>query len=186
LAQGKSVKNIVSVASFFVSRIDVVTDAVLDKIVKQGAENAELAKKAYGQVAISSAKVAFQIYKELFNGARFAKLAEQGASKQRLLWASTGTKNPNFSDIKYVEALIGPDTVDTIPVETLDAFRDHGDPKIHLEENTQEAELILQSLPGLGIDLDQVTQQLEDEGVAKFNEPFDTMMATLEKATAKV
>ena len=131
-------KHVASVASFFVSRIDTLVDPLLDKLLSQGGEEAELAKKLRGQVAIASAKIAYQIYKEIFAGDRFRKLAAQGARVQRLLWASTGTKNPDYPDVKYVEALIGPDTVNTAPVETLDAYRDHGEPKARLEQDVKE------------------------------------------------
>jgi len=96
-----------------------------------------------------------------------------------LLWASTGTKNPDYSDVKYVEALIGPETVNTAPIETLNAYRDHGEPKARLEQDVQEARWVLERLPELGISIDNVTQQLEDEGVEKFNKPFDKLMETL-------
>ena len=98
---------------------------------------------------------------------------------QRLLWASTGTKNPDYSDVKYVEALIGPDTVNTVPLETLDAYRDHGEPKARLEQDVKKARRVLERLPELGISIDNVTGQLEDEGVEKFNKPFDKLLATL-------
>ena len=101
------------------------------------------------------------------------------APAQRLLWASTGTKNPGYSDVKYVEALIGPDTINTVPVETLDAYRDHGDPQARLEQDVQRAGWVLDRLADLGIRLDKLTQQLEDEGVAKFNKPFDKLLETL-------
>ncbi|MGA1991392.1 MAG: transaldolase family protein, partial [Bryobacteraceae bacterium] len=178
-AQGKPVKHVASVASFFVSRIDVLVDSLLEKLIAEGGKKADLAKEARGQVAISSAKMAYQIYKEIFGGERFKKLAAQGARTQRLLWASTGTKNPDYSDVKYVEALIGPDTVNTVPMETLDAYRFHGEPKARLEEDVQEARLVLERLPELAISIDDVTRQLEDEGVEKFNKPFDKLMETL-------
>jgi transaldolase len=179
VAQGKPVKHVASVASFFVSRIDVLVDSLLEKLITEGGKKADLAKEARGQVAISSAKMAYQIYKEIFGGERFKKLAAQGARTQRLLWASTGTKNPDYNDVKYVEALIGPDTVNTVPMETLDAYRFHGEPKARLEEDVQEARLVLERLPELGISIDNVTRQLEDEGVEKFNKPFDKLMQTL-------
>ena len=135
-------------------------------------------------MAIASAKMAYQIYKEIFGSDRFKKLADQGARVQRLLWASTSTKNPDYSDVKYVEALIGPDTVNTAPMETLDAYRDHGDPKARLEHDIEEARMVLERLPELGINIDHVTQQLEDEGVEKFNKPFDKLMETLAKHIA--
>lgn len=180
-AQGKDVKQVASVASFFLSRIDTLVDSLLEKCVARDGETAELAKKMRGQVAIASAKMAYQIYKELFGSSRFRKLTDQGARVQRLLWASTGTKNPEYSDVKYIEAVIGPDTVNTIPVETLNAFRDHGVPKASLEEDINGAREVLKQLSELGINIDKVTQQLEDEGVTKFNKPFDKLIETLEQ-----
>jgi transaldolase len=185
-AQGKPVKQVASVASFFVSRIDVLVDSLLEKPDVQNGKLSALDKKDHGHVAIASAKVAYQIFKEVFGSERFKNLAAQGARVQRLLWASTSTKNPNYSDVKYVEALIGPDTVNTAPLETIDAYRDHGDPKARLEENVNDARLALTRLSDLGIDIDKVTQQLEDEGVKKFNEPFDKLMETLaQRSSAK-
>ncbi len=177
--QGQAVKHVASVASFFVSRIDSLVDPQLETILAKGGKAADVAKAAHGQVAVSSAKMAYQIYKEIFGSDRFRKLTEKGARVQRLLWASTGAKNPDYSDVKYVEALIGPDTVNTAPVETLDAYRDHGDPQARLENDVAGAARILQRLPELGISLDKLTQQLEDEGVTKFNQPFDKLMETL-------
>ena len=178
-AQGKPVKRVTSVASFFLSRIDTLVDPLLTKPLKQGGQAAELAKKVIGQTAIASAKEAYQIFKELFGGGRFMKLSAQGALPQRLLWASTGTKNPDYSDVKYVEALIGPDTVNTFPVDTLDAYRDHGDPGASLEKGVAEAARLLKCLPELGIMIDAITQQLENEGIDKFNKPFDLILETL-------
>jgi len=177
--QGKPVKHVASVASFFVSRIDALVDPLLEKLIAQGGKEADPAKKTRGQAAVASAKMAYQIYKEIFGGDRFRKLADQGARVQRLLWASTSTKNPDYSDVKYVEALIGPDTVNTAPLETLDAYRDHGKPKARLEQDVKEAHWVLERLPEMGISIDNVTQQLEDEGVEKFSKPFDKLMETL-------
>lgn len=185
-AQGKPLKHLASVASFFLSRIDVLVDPQLEKLIAQGGEKAEIAKKVHGQVAISSAKVAYQIYKEIFGSGRFRQLAAQGARVQRLLWASTGNKNPDYSDVKYIEDLIGPDTINTIPPGTLDAYRDHGEPKVRLEQGVQEARGVLARLPELGIRIDEVTQQLEDEGVDKFNGPFDKLMETLVKKSSGI
>jgi len=178
-AQGKPVKQVASVASFFVSRIDAIVDPLLEPLITNGGEEAEIAKEAQGQVAVSSAKMAYQIYKEIFDSDRFRLLATQGARVQRLLWASTGTKNPAYSDIKYVEALIGPDTVNTAPMETIEAYRDHGESKARLEKDVAQAVRVMKRLPELGISIDRVTQQLEDEGVDKFNAPFDKLMAAL-------
>jgi transaldolase len=184
-AQAKPVKSVASVASFFVSRIDALVDPLLEKLIAQGGEDADLAKMLRGQVAIASAKAAYQIYKEIFDSDRFRKLADRGALTQRLLWASTSTKNPEYSDVKYIEALIGRDTVDTAPVETLDAYRDHGEPKDRIEQEVVKARRMLGRLPELGINIDKVTQQLEDEGVEKFSKSFDKLIATLEKAVQK-
>jgi transaldolase len=183
-AQGKPVKNVASVASFFVSRIDALVDPLLQKPSAKGGQEAYLDGKLHGQVAIASAKMAYQIYKELFGSDRFKKLAAKGARTQRLLWASTSTKNPRYSDVKYVEALIGPDTVDTAPLETLDAYRDHGDPKDRLELDVEGARWVLAELPNADIKIDEVTQKLEDEGVEKFNQPFDKLMETLKQRSS--
>ena len=178
-AQSKPVRHVASVASFFVSRIDALVDPLLDQPIAQGDKEAELAKHMRGQVAIASAKMAYQIYKEIFGSDRFRKLAARGARAQRLLWASTSTKNLEYSDVKYVEALIGPDTVNTAPLETLNAYRDHGEPKTRLEQDVKQARWVLGRLTDFGISIDKVTQQLEDEGVEKFNKPFDQLMAAL-------
>jgi transaldolase len=184
-AHGKPLNHVASVASFFVSRIDGLVDPLLEKVIAKGGEKADLAKTLLGRVAIASAKGAYQLYKEIFVGDRFKTLADQGARVQRLLWASTSTKSPDESDVKYVEALIGPDTVNTVPLETLDAYRDHGDPKARLEKDVAEAARVLKRLPDLEIGIDKVTRQLEDEGVTKFNQPFDKLMETLMPASWK-
>jgi transaldolase len=158
---------------------------MLEKLRLEGGSTEEIVAGLHGEVAIASAKVAYQIYQEIFGGKRFGNLAKKGARTQRLLWASTGTKNPDYSDVLYVESLIGRETINTIPVETLNAYRDHGQPASNLEEGTQEAYRVLEGLTQVGIDLDALTQQLEDEGVAKFNKAFDQLMAALsEKKTA--
>jgi transaldolase len=177
LAAGHSIGHISSVASFFLSRIDVVVDPLLE-------EKGE--KSLMGEVAIASAKKAYEIYKRVFNTERWQKLAEQGAKPQRLLWASTGSKNPAFKDTKYVEALIGQDTVDTVPLETIDAFRDHGIAADTLEQGLEEATATLEKLKELGIDLDAITQQLEDEGIEKFNKPFEKLLKAIEEQKNKV
>ena len=184
-AQGKPVKHISSVASFFVSRIDALVDSLLEKLIAQDGQKIDLSKKVHGQVAIASAKMAYQIYKEIFESNRFKKLADKGARVQRLLWASTSTKNPDYSDVKYIESLIGPDTINPVPPETIDAYRDHGNPKSRLEQDVKEVNWIMEQLPELGINIDKVTQQLEDEGVKKFNEPFDKLMEALTKKSSK-
>ncbi|MEO5956634.1 MAG: transaldolase family protein [Nitrospiraceae bacterium] len=158
---------------------------MLEKVILQGGEKAALAKSLHGHVAIANAKMAYQIYKDIFGSDRFKTLANQGARVQPLLWASTSTKNPEESDVKYVAALIGPDTVNTAPLETLDAYRDHGNPKARLEQDVVEARLVLERLTELGISLDQVTQQLEDDGVVKFNKPFDKILQTLASSSPR-
>jgi transaldolase len=185
LAQGKTINNVASVASFFLSRIDTLADSMLEKIMAQGGEKTDIAGQARGQTAIASAKTAYQIYREIFNNESFRKLGNKGARPQRVLWASTGTKNPEYSDIKYIEAVIGPDTINTIPVDTMNAYRDHGDPKPRLEQDAAKAGRILEQLSGLGINIDRVTQQLEDEGVDKFNKPFDKIMEILGQKTGR-
>ena len=184
-ALGQPVKQVASVASFFLSRIDTIVDAILEQLIAQDGPARDAATKVRGQVAIASAKSAYQIYKDIFGSERFRLLSAQGARGQRLLWASTGTKNPDYSDIKYIEALIGPDTVTTVPVETLNAFRDHGAPNATLEQNLWEADWVLKQLPEIGIRTVQMTQRLEDEGVEKFNQPFDKLLGILSERTQK-
>lgn len=171
LAAGHSIGHIASVASFFLSRIDVLVDPMLDE---KGAPELK------GEVAIASAKKAYEIYKRVFSGPRWEKLAAMGARPQRLLWASTSSKNPAFKDTKYVEALIGADTVDTVPLETIEAFRDHGIAENTLEQGLDQATAILDKLSAIGIDIDKITQQLEDEGVDKFNKPFEKLLQAIE------
>lgn len=183
-SKGQSLERVASVASFFLSRIDVLIDPMLEKIMHRGGPEAEIAARLRGQVAIASAKEAYQIYKEIFATERFQNLARQGARTQRVLWASTSTKNPDYPDVKYVEPLIGSDTVNTLPQETINAYRDHGNPGPSLEREAHESRDVLRLLDQVGIDIDQITQQLEDEGVRKFNEPYDNLMHTLKKKRA--
>ncbi|MDD2467864.1 MAG: transaldolase family protein [Desulfobulbus sp.] len=142
-SHGHPVHHIASVASFFLSRIDTLVDPLVEQSLASGTTT-NRPRGVQGQVAISSAKAAYQIYKEIFGSARFKKLADAGARVQRLLWASTSNKNPDYSDVKYVESVIGPDTINTVPPATIDAYRDHGDPKSRLEQNIEEANWILQ------------------------------------------
>lgn len=179
--QAKPVKKIASVASFFISRIDALVDPMLEANIAGKGSETYLAKLLRGQVAIASAKMAYQIYKESFGSARFRKLADKGARPQRLLWASTSTKNPQYSDVKYVEALIGRNTVNTLPMETLDAYRGHGEPQDRIELDVVNAGLALDRLPELGVSIASVTQQLEDEGVEKFINSFDKLIDALQK-----
>lgn len=184
LANKLPVKNIFSVASFFLSRIDVLVDPILQKKMAEKNEQATLAKQILGQSAIASAKIAYSIYEELFKGPNFKSFAEKGANVQRLLWASTSTKNPDYSDIKYVEPLIGPETVNTLPLETLEAYREHGHPENRIKQDINAAKNTFATLENLDIDIAKMTQQLEDEGVAKFSEAYDKLIATLKKTLA--
>ena len=181
---GKSLEGVRSVASFFLSRIDVLVDPMLEHLMEAGGEKGKEAEKAHGEVAIASAKEAYQIYREIFGAKRFRRLEEQGARPQRVLWASTSTKNPTYSDVKYVEPLIGPQTINTLPQETLNAYRDHGNPAARLEDDLEKARTVLGLLPDLGIEIDEVTRQLEDEGIEKFNKPYDDLMKSLENKHA--
>ena len=183
-ADGKPIQQVASVASFFLSRIDALVDPGLEKLMAEGGPKAEIARALDGQIAIASAKLAYQIYKKVFSSDRFRKLVERGARPQRLLWASTSTKNPAYTDVKYVEPLIGEETVNTMTLETIHAYGDHGQPASRLQEGTEEARKVFQRLSELEIDIDQVTKQLEDEGVHKFIVPFDSLMTTLETKRA--
>jgi transaldolase len=182
---GRPLERVRSVASFFLSRIDVLVDPMLEKLKEQAEAKAWRASSLHGEVAIASAKVSREIYDEIFAGERFRKLAAMGAHTQRLLWASTGTKNPAYSDVKYIEPLIGPDTINTMPVETMDAYRDHGQPSLSLGKELPEARRVLEGLRQVGIDLDAVTQQLEDEGVEKFIKAADKLMGILKEKVSK-
>jgi transaldolase len=186
LSKGHSLMRVASVASFFLSRIDVLLDPILEKMMATGGPQAAAAKDLHGEVAIASAKQAYVIYKRVFSTERFKALIIKGARPQRVLWASTSTKNPDYSDVKYVEPLIGPETVNTVPPETLEAYRDHGNPASRLEENVDHAAAVLQRLPELHIDINEVTQQLEDEGIEKFNKPYDSLIKTLEAKSREV
>ena len=176
LNAGKPIDKIASVASFFLSRIDIIVDPLL---LQKGFNELK------GEIAIASAKKAYQMYKKIFCGERFKKLQEKGARPQRLLWASTSSKDPSSSDVKYVEALIGPDTVNTIPMETLEAFRDHGNPENRLEQDLNKAHVALQTLKEIGINIDQITQTLEDEGIEKFNKPYEKLLKAIEEQRQK-
>ncbi|MFM9065748.1 MAG: transaldolase [Planctomycetota bacterium] len=184
LAAGHSLARIASVASFFISRIDSAVDKQLQNTI---ASTTDAARKSelqalLGQTAIANAKVTYQRYGKIYSGARWEKLAAQGAQTQRLLWASTGTKNPAYRDVVYVEELIGPDTVHTIPPATYDAFRDHGQLRSSLTENVAGAEAVLAALPQAGVSLKDVTDQLLVEGVQLFVDAFAKLLSVIEKA----
>ena len=176
------VSTVGSVASFFISRIDTLIDGLLAERVKTvKASEQGLLRSLLGKVAIANAKVTYQRYKELFSGPRWAALAAKGAQSQRVLWASTSTKNPSYRDVIYVEELIGPDTVDTIPPATYDAFRDHGRPRASLEEDLESAHDTMDTLARVGISMKQATDKLLDDGVKIFAEAFDKLLAAVDK-----
>jgi transaldolase / glucose-6-phosphate isomerase len=184
-AGGGDVSCIASVASFFISRIDNSADAEVStrlKSAKNPQEEQKL-KSVLGKVAIANGKLAYQRYLNIFSGARWDKLKTKGAQVQRVLWASTSTKNPAYSDILYVQELIGPDTVNTIPPATFDAFRDHGQPRETLTEDVEGAKQVMKTLAELGISIDRVTDKLTDDGVRLFEEAFDKLLAAVEKST---
>jgi transaldolase len=182
VAEGNPINRIASVASFFVSRIDTAVDKQLqERIARAGSEEEkEKLESLMGRAAIANAKMAYQIFKEVFHGGRFASLRTQGARIQRPLWASTSTKNPDYSDVYYVEALIGPETVNTLPPATLKAFRDHGRVRLSLEENLEEEGAVLARLGDVGISLDEVSQQVLDEGVSLFSKSFEKLMKAIQ------
>ncbi len=181
-AEGRPVARLASVASFFVSRIDTLADKWIEEKTlteSDAARRSELLSLA-GQAAIANAKRAYQRFKAIFAHSRFRALAERGARVQRPLWASTSTKNPKYRDVLYVETLIGPSTVNTLPFETIDAFRDHGEPRATIEEGLEGAERDLARLEAAGVSLNAVTDQVLREGVQKFAEPFDKLIRAIE------
>lgn len=181
--EGKDLSAVASVASFFVSRIDSLIDSEIEEKLKNAnGEDKELLQSLRGKVAIANAKLAYQKYEEIFSGDRWEKLAEKGAQTQRVLWASTGTKNKEYSDVLYIEELIGKDTVNTIPPATWDAFRDHGKLRSSLTESVEEAKETLANLEKSGISLEKATDQLLIDAVRLFVEPFDKMIAAVGEA----
>jgi len=174
--------NVASVASFFLSRIDVAIDPLLNDVASRGGAIAPRAAWLKGRIAVDNAKLAYAEWQEIIAGERWRRLAEAGARPQRLLWASTSAKNPDYSPVMYVDPLIGPDTVNTMPTATLDAYRELGEPDERIGDGLDEAKRRMIELAELGIDIDAVTARLEDEGVAKFVEPFEALRATLAEA----
>ena len=168
--RGGDLSRVASVASFFVSRVDAIVDKALEAINN---------KDLQGKIAIANAKVAYTLYEDIFSGARWQALKDQGARPQRLLWASTSTKNPAYPDTLYVDELIGPDTVNTIPPATLDAFEDHGTVSVTLTVGVDEAQSELARLAELGIDLDPITKKLQEDGVASFSQAFAALMESV-------
>jgi transaldolase len=174
LQRGEDVSQIASVASFFVSRVDTKVDKLLDEI------GTPSALKARGKAAIANAKMAYAAYQEIFGGDEFADLRAAGARVQRCLWASTSTKNPDYPDVLYVEELIGPQTVNTMPMETIEAFLDHGRVERRLDRDLDEAREQLRAVEAEGISMETVTHELIVEGVASFGKSFDELIATIQ------
>ena len=184
-ARGGDVSKIASVASFFISRIDSSVDAILTarlNTARDEREKAEL-RSLMGKVAIANGKQTYQRYLKIFGSDRWKKLAAKGAQTQRVLWASTSTKNPSYSDVMYVEELIGADTVNTIPPATLDAYRDHGHPRPSLTENVEAANQTMEKAARLGISMKEVTDKLTKDGVRLFAEAFDKLLKAVETST---
>ncbi len=186
-AASQPVDHVASVASVFVSRIDAAVDKDLEKRISESKDEAEKATLSalLGKAAIANAKIQYQKFKEIFGGERFAKLKAKGAQVQRPLWASTGTKNPAYSDVLYVDSLIASQTVNTIPPATYDAFRDHGTVKLTIEDGLDEAKTTLAKLAEIGVDLEAVCLKLQNDGVKSFADSFDSLMQTIQtKQTA--
>jgi transaldolase/glucose-6-phosphate isomerase len=184
-AGGGDVGKVAGVASFFVSRIDTQIDKKIDQRIAAGDKDADALKTLRGRVAIANAKVAYQEYLKLIETARWKTLAAAGARPQRLLWASTGTKDPAYSDVLYVETLIGPDTVNTLPPKTMDAFRNHGRVAITLTQDVAEAERVLAEAERLGLDLGGVTRDLVTDGVKLFSDASDKLLAAVQGKLAR-
>jgi transaldolase/glucose-6-phosphate isomerase len=185
--RGGNLKKMASVASFFISRIDSLVDSMLEDKIKNStdAKQKELFKSLLGKVAIANGKLTYRHYQQIFSGPRWEALAAKGAQTQRVLWASTSTKNPNYRDVIYVEELIGKDTVDTMPPATIDAFRDHGKLRNSLTEDVEGAQRVMDDLGRAGISIKEVTDKLTNDGVKLFADAFDKLLAAVEKNTPK-
>src|SRR5215469_8810405 len=181
-AEGKDISHIASVASFFVSRVDTLVDQLLEEKIKASTDSAEQQKlkSLEGKAAIANARLVYLDFKNIFHSPRFETLKHSGAHVQRPLWASTSTKNPAYRDVLYAEELIGPNTVDTMPLETIENFRDHGRVSLTIENNIPQAKAELAALEEVGIHYYQVTQQLQDEGVQKFADSFHELFNGIE------
>jgi transaldolase / glucose-6-phosphate isomerase len=183
--RGGDLKKMAGVASFFISRIDTLVDSMIDDKLKTTADAQQqaLLKSLKGKVAIANGKLTYQRYQKIFSGPRWEALAGKGAQTQRVLWASTSTKNPAYRDVMYVEELIGPDTVDTMPPATVDAFRDHGKLRNSLTENVAGAQKVMDDLAIAGISIKEVTTKLTSDGVKLFADAFHKLLAAVEKST---
>jgi transaldolase len=182
---GKHIDNIASVASFFVSRVDTEVDKRLDALIAAGGDKNKL-ESLKGKAAIANAKLAYRIFQSRFSGARWDALAKHDAQLQRPLWASTSTKNPEYRDVMYVEGLIGPHTVNTMPPATIDAFRDHGVVERTVDKDVDAAEEHLARLEAEGISMNSVTEKLLADGIASFQKSFDTLIQGLERKTQEL
>jgi len=181
LDDGLPVDKISSVASFFVSRIDSNVDEKLQTLVKADGESGYHGKNLLGKIAVSNAKLAFELHKEEFQSDRFGEIKAEGGRVQRVLWASTSTKNPSYPDTKYIDDLIGPGTINTVPPKTLVAFEDHGSAKITLDKDLQEAKEAMKELADVGISISDVTKELEEKGVKSFADDFTSLLESVEK-----
>jgi transaldolase len=177
---GLPVEHVASVASFFVSRVDTLADKLIDEKIAAGEGDVELLKSLKGKVAVANAVLAYEKFEELFRSDEFKDLADAGAKVQRPLWASTGTKNSEYSDVLYVDTLIGPHTVNTAPPKTIDAFIDHGTVERTVDKDYAAAHKVLDDLKSCGIDIDAITSQLEDEGIASFMTSYDDLLEVVE------
>ena len=184
-ARGGNLKKEAGVASFFISRIDSLVDGLIDAKLKTttDSERQALLKSLLGKVAIANGKLTYQRYQKIFSGPRWEALAAKGAQTQRVLWASTSTKNPAYRDVLYAEELIGPDTVDTMPPATIDAFRDHGRVRNSLSEDVPAAQKTMDDLAKVGVSIKEVTDKLTDDGVKLFADAFDKLLAAVAKNT---
>jgi transaldolase len=183
VSQGQPIHEIASVASFFVSRVDTLTDKLLEARLSSATSKAERDKIAslFGKAAVANAKIAYKKYRSIFSGKRFLALKGKGGRLQRILWGSSGTKNPKYSDIKYVEELIAPDSINTLPESTIQAFKEHGHAKITVTDGLKEAEKLFPELKSMGIDIRGVTEQLEKEGVQLFSDSFFALLKEIAK-----
>jgi transaldolase/glucose-6-phosphate isomerase len=181
--RGGDLKKMAGVASFFISRIDTLVDSKIDEKLKTAdAQQQEVLKSLHGKVAIANGKLTYQRYQKIFSGPRWDALASKGAQTQRVLWASTSTKNPAYRDVMYVEELIGPDTVNTMPPNTIDAFRDHGKLRNSLTEDVPAAQKVMDDLAKVGISMKEVTTKLTDDGVKLFADAFHKLLSVVEKS----
>jgi transaldolase len=184
--RGGDLKKTAGVASFFISRIDTLVDTMIDEKLKNAdAQQQTLLKGLLGKVAIANGKLTYKRYQQIFSGPRWDALASKGAQPQRVLWASTSTKNPAYRDVMYVEELIGPDTVDTMPPATIDAFRDHGKLRNSLTENVADSQKVMDNLAKAGISMKEVTTKLTNDGVKLFADAFHKLLAVVEKSTGQ-